>query len=124
MPFNDGPEVNASKNITVENEDGLVDSRACELYSSSRAKGMWFDHVANGQSDLVAASNSLLDAVGLVIQAQNNFVDFCHLTDQIDLVVEKLTKIGTIGLGVSSVSGLSLVPNPPAKMTAFMSAGL
>ena len=89
MLLDDGLKVNAGKNVAVKNEDGFVDTGAREFDSSSGAEGIRLDHVANRNSDLFAVSNLGLYSVRLIIEAQNNFVDFWHLANHVDLVAQE-----------------------------------
>ena len=57
----------------------------------------------------------------LITAANNKFIDPIMTVGFHDMPQDGLTPISTIGLGIRLVASLRRVPQPPAKITAFIS---
>ena len=70
-------------------EIGPVEADLNGLIQRARAERGRLDEVADVHADLAARPEHFLDAARLVIQAQDCLVDLRHLSQEVELVVEK-----------------------------------
>src|SRR4030095_2569272 len=93
MPFamqpDHGGQVELGHDVAIEHDDRFSQLVACVLDRTGRAQRYRLDHVANLDSEVSAIAKHLFDAARLVVEAENDFVDFGHLLQQINLVMEK-----------------------------------
>jgi hypothetical protein len=83
-------QVNRCEHIAVEHHDGLATClTGCKLDGAAGPERCWFHHVPEVNSEVGAVAEHLFDAPRLVVQAQDDFVDFRHLTQQVDLVAQE-----------------------------------
>src|SRR5688572_284945 len=89
MELDDRGQIDLRQHVAVEHDDRIGEVLASVLHRASRTERHGFDDVADLDPDLGAIAEHLLDAARLVVEAQDDLVDFRDLFQQVDLVVEK-----------------------------------
>ena len=85
----DGAEIDLRQHVAVEDDHRLGELVAGIADRAARAERHRLDHVAQANAQPFAVAEDLLDAAGLVVQAEDGFVDLGNLPQQVELVVEK-----------------------------------
>ena len=89
MPLHHRIEVDPGEYVTIEDQNGVVDTPRRKLNCTSGSKGVGFNYVTNRQFRFLAVAHASFDPVGTVVQAENDLVDFRDLPYQIQLVKKK-----------------------------------
>ena len=85
----DGAEIDLRQHVAVEDDDRLAQRFAGVADRAGRAERRRLDDVADAEAGVAAVAEDLLDAPRLVVEAEDDLVDFGHLLQQIELVVQK-----------------------------------
>ncbi len=85
-----GRQVHRRQHVAVEDDDRLAEPVAGgKLDRAARAERRGLDDVAEMDAEIRPVAEHLFDPPRLVVEAEHDFVDFRHLTKQVDLVPEK-----------------------------------
>ena len=84
-----GAEINVGQHVAVEDHDRIGQRIASVADCAAGAERHRLDHIAKPDAEPGAFSEDLFDAPRLIVQAEDDLVDFRHLLEKIDLVVEK-----------------------------------
>ena len=85
-------QIDRGEHVAVEHDDRLAARLAGgKLDPAARAERRRFDHVAQVDAEIAAVAEDFLDPPRLIVQAENDLVDFGDLAQQINLVLQKWT---------------------------------
>ena len=86
-----GAEIDLGQHVAVEHHDRLGQLIARVPDRATGAERLWLHDIAQADPQAVALAKNLLDPARLVVEAENRFVYFRDLPQQIQLVVEERT---------------------------------
>ena len=89
MPPQDGRQIDLRQDVAVEDEDGVVEVLLSVLDGPGCPEWHRFHDIAEPDAERSAVPEEVLDAAGLVVQAENDLVDLGNLPEQVELVAEK-----------------------------------
>ena len=84
-----GAQVDLGQHVAVEDDDRFGQRVAGVADRAAGAERHRLDDVAQLEPEALAVAEDLLDPARLVVEAEDDLVDFRHLAQQIDLVVEE-----------------------------------
>ena len=82
-------EIDFRQDVAVEDDDRVADAAGGVLDGAARAERRRFDHVPQRQPGLAAVAENFLDAARLIVEAQDDFVDFGDFLYEIELKLQK-----------------------------------
>ncbi len=89
MKGNDGGEVHLRQHVSVEDDDRLGEPFPRVAHRARGAERLWFHDIANRHASPAAVAEDFLDAPRLVIQTEDDLIDFRDLLQKVELVVQK-----------------------------------
>src|SRR5688572_2508925 len=89
MEADHGSQVDAGHDVAVEDHDGVGDALRGIADGAAGTERRRFDDVANTHAGAGAIAKDLLDAPRLVVETENDLVDFRKSPEEIDLIVQK-----------------------------------
>ena len=89
MQPDDRAEIDLRQHVAVEDDDRLAKRFAGVAHRAAGAERRRLDDVSDAEAALAAVAEDLLDSARLVIQAEDDLVDFRNLLQKIELVVEE-----------------------------------
>ena len=81
--------IDLRQHIAIEHDDRIGHALRRVAHRARRAERRRLDNVADFDAGVAAVAEHLFDALRLIVQAENHFVDLRHLLDEIELIVEK-----------------------------------
>ena len=84
-----GRQVHLGQDVAVEDDHRVRERVAGVAHRAAGPERRRLDDVANLEADFSPVAEHVLDAAGLVVQAEDDLVDLRHLLQQIDLVVQE-----------------------------------
>ena len=121
MKADDRPEVDLGQHVAVEDHDGFREVVAGIPDGPGGAERCRLDDIPDLDAELGPVAEDLLDPTGLIVEAEDHLIDFRHLLQQVELIVQKrAVEDRNDWFGVWMVRGRSRVPFPPARRIAFM----
>jgi hypothetical protein len=84
-----GAEVHLRQHVAVEHDHRLGQRIPGVADRAAGAERHGFHDVADAQAEPLALAEDLLDAPRLVVQAEDDLIDFGHLPQQVDLVIQE-----------------------------------
>ena len=85
----DARQVDLREHVAVEHHQRVGDAFAGVAHAAGGAERRRLDDVAHLDADVTAVAEDFFDALGLVVQAEDDLVDFRHLLDEVELIVQK-----------------------------------
>ena len=89
MQAQDSGQIDLGQHVAVEDDDRFGQRVARIPHRAAGAEGRRFDDVADLDANAGPVAEHVFDPPRLVVQAEDDFVDFRNLAQQIDLVVQK-----------------------------------
>ena len=89
MQIDDGAEVDARQHVAVEDDDGAVEVRRGEFDGPAGTERLGLDQIADPRPARTPFGRYALDGIGLVVEAQYDFVDLREPGEQVELVVQE-----------------------------------
>jgi hypothetical protein len=84
-----GREIHFGQHIAVEHDDRVSEEFLGVLDRAGRAERLRLDDISNAQAELRSVAENLFDAPRLVIEAENDLVDFRDRPEQIELIEQE-----------------------------------
>ena len=81
--------IDLRQHVAVEHDDRVAHALRGVAHRAGGAERRRLDDVAELDAGVAPIAEHLFDAVRLVVQAEDHLVDFRHLLDEIELIVEK-----------------------------------
>src|SRR4030095_6922223 len=89
MKGNDGGEVHLRQHVSVEDDDRLGERFPRVAHRPRGAGGLGLHDILNRQTSPAAVAEDFLDAPRLVIQTEDDLIDFRDLLQKVELVMQK-----------------------------------
>ena len=89
MSSHHGSDVHRRHDVSVEHHDGVVDPLRGIANGAARAEWRRFHHVSKAHPQRRAVAKGLFESARLVVQAEDDLVDFGHALQEIDLILKK-----------------------------------
>src|SRR3954452_12300499 len=89
MQPQNGTEINVGQHIAVEHDDRIGQRDGGISDRAAGAKRHRLDDIPQTDAQVRALAEDLLDPPRLVVEAENDLVDFRNLLEEIDLVIQK-----------------------------------
>ena len=85
----DGRQIDLREHVAVEHHDRFAQRFAGVAHGAGRAERRRLDDVPDAEAAVAAIAEDFFDAPRLVVEAEDDLVDFGHLLQPIELVVQK-----------------------------------
>ena len=84
-------EVDLGQDVAVEHDDRVLQRISGVPHGAGGAERHRLDDVAQPDTETLALAEHLFDSTRLIVEAEDDLVDFRHLFEQINLVIQKRT---------------------------------
>ena len=89
MKLDEAAQIDLRQHVAVEHDNRVAHPLRGVAHRARGTERRRLDDVPKLDAGLVSIAEHLLDAVRLVVEAENHLVDFRHLLDEVQLIVEK-----------------------------------
>ena len=82
-------QIDLRQDVAVEHDNRIGHALRGVPHAARGAERRRLDDVAEFDSSVLSVAEDLLDPLGLIVEAENDFVDLRYLLDEIELIVKK-----------------------------------